>query len=166
MRQYLKYVFLTALISLPFLGTSHSPGQQVTNVQETVYTISLPKQMQFIAASSLKTVPTLDTVAVATTPVVVAPAPAPAPPATTVSGCGDNSYAHYIYETESGCSLTAVNASSGDYGLGQSANGLSSACPDWQTDYACQNIFFTAYANSRYGGWYAAYLHELNAGWW
>jgi hypothetical protein len=78
MRQYLKYVFLTALVSLPFLGTSHSLGQQVTNVQETVYVISLPKQMQFITASPLQTASIISTTAVATTPVVVAPVPTPA----------------------------------------------------------------------------------------
>ena len=96
---------------------------------------------------------------------VAAPQLAPVAPSV-VSGCGDNSMANYIYSHESGCSLTSVNTSSGTYGIGQSAGGLSAACPDWQTDYACQNQFFTGYANSRYGGWAGAYQFWLQNHWW
>jgi hypothetical protein len=83
-----------------------------------------------------------------------------------VSNCGDNADAHIIFEEESGCSLTAVNAISGDFGLGQSSGALATQCPDWQTDYTCQDGFFNSYAISRYGSWSNALaFHEAN-GWW
>lgn len=71
--------------------------------------------------------------------------------------CGDNKFANAIYMQESGCNLTATN-SIGCIGIGQScpASKLSNACPDWKTNYDCQNAFFTAYAMG-YGGWEQAY---------
>lgn len=82
-----------------------------------------------------------------------------------VSNCGDNSYANYIYMHESGCSTTVTNAE-GCIGIGQAcpASKLESACP--QLDYTCENAYFTAYANSVYGGWYQAYLAWLAQSWW
>ena len=82
-------------------------------------------------------------------------------PSAVVAGCGDNSYANYIYMHESGCRLGAIN-SIGCIGIGQRCgnagnNALSNACPDWQTNYACQNAHFTAYAIGRYGSWASAY---------
>ena len=88
------------------------------------------------------------------------------PTPSVVGGCGDNSYANAIFMSESHCSLTAVNSSSGDFGIGQSAGGLASACPDWQTDYTCQDNFFNNYAISRYGSWAAAYDFHIANGWW
>jgi LysM repeat protein len=79
-----------------------------------------------------------------------------------VSGCGDNSYANYIYSHESGCRTTAMS-SNGCYGIGQ-------ACPASKiaycgADYACQNAYFTAYAG-KYGGWAGAYSFWVSHGWW
>jgi resuscitation-promoting factor RpfB len=79
-----------------------------------------------------------------------------------VAGCGDNSYAHFIYSHESGCRTTAMNPN-GCYGIGQ-------ACPASKlaycgADYACQNAFFTAYAG-KYGGWAGAYSFWVSHGWW
>lgn len=79
------------------------------------------------------------------------------------SGCGDNFYAHFIYMKESGCRTTAVNPI-GCYGIGQ-------ACPASKiahcgADYACQNAWFTNYANSAYGGWAGAYSFWLSHSWW
>lgn len=91
-------------------------------------------------------------------PVTVAPAVQAAP----VSGCGDNSYANFIYSHESGCRTTAMSPN-GCYGIGQ-------ACPASKlaycgADYACQNAFFTAYAG-KYGGWAGAYNFWVSHGWW
>lgn len=91
-------------------------------------------------------------------PVVAPPAIQAAP----VSGCGDNSYANYIYSHESGCRTTATSPN-GCYGIGQ-------ACPASKltycgADYACQNAFFTAYAG-KYGGWAGAYSFWVSHGWW
>jgi LysM repeat protein len=92
-------------------------------------------------------------------PVRTAPA---APAASTSSGCGDNSYAQFIYSHESGCRTTAMSPN-GCYGIGQ-------ACPASKlaycgADYACQNAFFTAYAG-KYGGWAGAYNFWVSHGWW
>lgn len=77
-----------------------------------------------------------------------------------VAGCGDNQYAQFIYQHESGCNLNATN-SQGCYGIGQ-------ACPGSKlpgTDYATQNEYFTEYAQ-KYGGWAGAYAFWLSNGWW
>lgn len=84
-----------------------------------------------------------------------------------VAGCGDNSYAQFIYGKESGCNLGAVNPG-GCIGIGQSCpggSGLAADCPDWRTNYACQNAHFTRYA-AKYGGWAGAYDFWLGHGWW
>lgn len=79
-----------------------------------------------------------------------------------VSGCGDNSYAHFIYMHESGCSLVSVNAG-GCRGIGQACPGSKLPCG---ADYTCQNAYFTNYANGRYGGWAGAYNFWLSHRWW
>lgn len=78
----------------------------------------------------------------------------------------DYAYVNYIISRESNWRINAVS-SSGCYGLGQSCPGskLVSACPNWQTDGACQLQFFGGYA-SRYGGWAGAYSFWLSHGWW
>lgn len=83
-----------------------------------------------------------------------------------VGNCGDNEYAHYVYMHESSCSITAVN-SIGCVGIGQSCGGgLEAACPDWQTNYDCQNSYFSSYASRRYGGWEQSYNRWLSFNWW
>ena len=88
-----------------------------------------------------------------------------------VAGCGDNSLAAFIYDHESDCNLTARN-SIGCVGIGQNCpdkNGhywLIAACPDWATNYDCQNAAFTNYAMQRYGGWEGAYQFWLANRWW
>lgn len=97
------------------------------------------------------------------------PAPSSVPVASTqatapsvVNSCGDNMYAQYIYQHESGCDLNSVN-SIGCRGIGQACPGDKLPCG---ADYACQNAFFTSYANSAYGGWLGAYNHWLAVSWW
>lgn len=83
----------------------------------------------------------------------------------TVSGCGDNSYANFIYMKESGCRLNARN-SLGCLGIGQACPGskLLAVCPTMS--YECQNRYFTSYAISRYGSWAGAYSYWLSHLWW
>lgn len=96
-------------------------------------------------------------------PAVSAPTTSlPTAPSGPVSGCGDNSYAQFIYSHESGCRTTAMSPN-GCYGIGQ-------ACPASKlascgADYACQNAYFTAYAG-KYGGWAGAYNFWVSHGWW
>ena len=61
--------------------------------------------------------------------------------------CGDNQLAYEIYMGESTCQIDIVN-SIGACGIGQSlpCDKLSSVCPNWRSDYECQNRFFTDYA--------------------
>lgn len=89
-------------------------------------------------------------------PVVASPVPS------VVAGCGDNFYAQYIYQHESGCNLSAVN-SIGCRGIGQACPGSKLPCA---ADYACQNAWFSNYAMQRYGSWEAAYYFWLNNHWW
>jgi Skp family chaperone for outer membrane proteins len=83
--------------------------------------------------------------------------------ADTVQGCGDNFYANYIYMHESTCKTHNPN--------GSGCDGIGQACPSSKVidqcgyDYACQNAWFTNYANSM-GGWEAAYNIWLSKGWW
>lgn len=83
------------------------------------------------------------------------------PQAQVVAGCGDNTYANFIYMHESGCSTYNPNTSSGACGLGQAwpCSKLMAVCPNM--DYACENAWFNGYASSRYGGWAQAYDYWL-----
>lgn len=82
--------------------------------------------------------------------------------------CGSDPNMAFIYQHESGCSTTSVNASSGAYGLCQSLPGskIASAGADWQTSWDTQNSWCISYANSRYGSPYLAMLAWENQGWW
>ena len=146
-RIFIYTLLILATLLLPSNSVAKPPEKTIIKVVPEVVQQETIKPVSFASATQLASIYI-------------------APVSTVVSNCGDNMYSNYIYEHESGCNLDAVNPSSGDYGLGQSANGLSSACPDWQTDYTCQNSFFTSYANSRYGGWEQAYLVWISQGWW
>lgn len=89
-------------------------------------------------------------------PVVVAPVN------TAPAGCGDNTYANFIYMHESGCRTNAINEI-GACGIGQALP--CSKMPCSLSDYACQNSFFTQYVNERYGGWAGAYSWWLGHSW-
>ena len=83
----------------------------------------------------------------------------------------DNEAKNFIYQHESSMRLDAMN-SIGCIGIGQNCpdkNGhywLKDACPDWQTNYECQDAAFTNYANVRYGGWQGSVEFWKNNGWW
>jgi hypothetical protein len=79
----------------------------------------------------------------------------------------DNEAKNYIYMHESSMRLDAVNPI-GACGLGQSlpCSKLESACPDWRTNYECQDAWFSNYAISRYGSWANAYNFWLRNRWW
>lgn len=77
--------------------------------------------------------------------------------------CGDNKYKQYIYMKESGCRTNARNPI-GCYGIGQSCPASKIAhCGD---DFACQDAWFSNYAQQRYGGWAGAYSFWLKNHWW
>lgn len=71
---------------------------------------------------------------------------------------------NFIYMKESTNRLDAVNPTSGACGIGQAypCEKLSSVCPDWKTNYQCQDAFFTSYAKNRYGSWLNAYNFWVN----
>lgn len=101
----------------------------------------------------------------ATRPTVSVPAAPQVAVAAPVSGdCfGVNQYAAYIYQHESGCRTDATNGG-GCRGIGQACPGSKLPCSD--TDFACQHEWFSGYAESRYGGWEAAYQAWLVQHWW
>lgn len=69
----------------------------------------------------------------------------------------------WIYMHESGNDPTRHNAS-GCRGLGQACPGSKLPCSD--TDYACQDAWFTNYMTSRYGTWERAKSYWVAHGWW
>lgn len=123
----------------------------------------VPAKVKTLPDTTLKPQEAAVTVPVA--PVVTYTAPSPTPlPSVTVAGCGDNSYANYIYMHESGCRTGAENPG-GCLGIGQACPGskLLAVCPG--LDYACENAFFTSYAN-KYGGWAGSYAFWIAHSWW
>ena len=96
----------------------------------------------------------------------------------------DYSYVNYIVSHESGWCPTKWQGEYGycpagfsqvysnsafvGYGLCQSTppDKMSSFGSDWQTDPITQLEWCNWYANSRYGGWYGAYIHWSNYGNW
>lgn len=74
----------------------------------------------------------------------------------------------FIYMAESGNNLTAVNASSGACGIGQRlpCSILIADCPNWETDYVCQDKHFSIYAMERYGSWSKSVVWWKNHLWW
>jgi len=92
----------------------------------------------------------------------------------------DYQYADYIISHESGwCPTKAqgehycpavpddANTPNG-YGLCQATPGykMESAGADWATNPVTQLLWCNGYAQSRYGGWYDAYLHWTSYGYW
>ena len=73
-------------------------------------------------------------------------------------------YKLYIYNHESGDDPTRWN-NMGCVGLGQAcpSSKLLAVCPT--LDYACEDAWFTRYAD-KYGGWEGAYQFWLSHHWW
>lgn len=67
-----------------------------------------------------------------------------------------------IYMKESGNNPAAVN-SIGCRGIGQACPGTKLPCG---ADYACQDAYFTNYAETRYNGWANAWQFWQAHGWW
>ena len=74
-----------------------------------------------------------------------------------------NQYKDYIYFRESGCRTDAVNPI-GCKGIGQSCP--ASKIAHCGNDFACQDAWFSNYAQTRYNGWYDAYLFWQKNHWW
>lgn len=91
-----------------------------------------------------------------------APARSYSAPATSY-GLSGNAAKDFIYSRESGNNPNATNPS-GCYGIGQDCNGVLRA--QCGADYACQDAYFTGYAERRYGGWDGAYNFWQSNGWW
>lgn len=74
----------------------------------------------------------------------------------------DYAYANFIISHESGWRPTAANPS-GAYGLCQALPGskMATAGSDWATNPITQLRWCNGYAQTRYGGWAAAYNHWL-----
>ncbi len=77
---------------------------------------------------------------------------------------GDYEYADYIISHESGWRPNAGSVN-GPYGLCQAYPGtkMASAGSDWETNPITQLRWCAGYANSRYGGWAAAYNHWVSS---
>jgi lysophospholipase L1-like esterase len=76
-------------------------------------------------------------------------------------------YLYLLWQRESGWNSTALNQSSGAYGIPQSlpADKMASAGPDWLSDPITQIRWGITYIQSRYGSPAAAWVHEGAFGW-
>lgn len=83
--------------------------------------------------------------------------------ASAASNCGTDPYMSQIYMRESGCRVGAVNPI-GCTGLGQSCP--ASKIAHCGLDWACQNAWFTNYANVRYGSPAGAWAFWQRNSWW
>lgn len=140
----------TLILGLNTKQTTPIPEITLQTTQEAPVSTIVPKPVP-------EPIPTIETIV-----------EAPSEPMTQISNqnsrCGDNDYAHAIYMGESTCVMDVVN-SIGACGLGQSlpCSKLENDCPDWRTNYDCQNAWFTAYAMS-YGSWENAYNFKFCVG--
>lgn len=98
---------------------------------------------------------------------VVEPVEAPQEQVPVYAPVSEDEAKNFIYQHESSGRLDAMN-SIGACGLGQSlpCSKLESVCPDWRTDYACQDAWFTNYMLTRYGSWDNARAFWLQHSWW
>lgn len=121
----------------------------------------MPKSVSSIKDTPLSNVEVLQAVEV----VKSTPSPVIAPTIANVTDCGSDPYMAQIYQHESGCSTTRTN-SIGCLGLGQScpASKLLAVCPTM--DWACENAWFTNYANNRYGSPAQAWAVWQVQRWW
>lgn len=84
------------------------------------------------------------------------------------AGITDFENAYYIFQRESNCNPTAINKSSGAYGVCQSlpANKMQTAGADWKTNPITQMKWCQNYAQSRYGSWSNAVAFWKANNWW
>ena len=92
----------------------------------------------------------------------------------------DYVYADFIISHESGWCPTKAQGETycpgvpdnpmtpNGYGLCQATPGykMATAGSDWETNPITQLVWCNGYANSKYGGWYNAYIHWTSYGWW
>lgn len=141
----MKWIITTVILAvlLPLTLQRQNPAHAVEQINNPIQ-VTKPKE-------EAKAVPT---------PTAQAPsqsANVEVQPQTPVIYHSDDFYKEFIFSHESFNRLDTVN-SIGCYGLGQScSDALRDACPNWQTDLACQLGFWDRYA-SAYGGWEQSYI--------
>lgn len=76
-------------------------------------------------------------------------------------------YLNWLWTAESNWSVSAVNPSTGAYGIAQAVPGakMAGAGPDWQADAATQIRWGLTYIAAFYGSPRAAWEHEAADGW-
>ena len=76
-------------------------------------------------------------------------------------------YLYLLWQRESGWNSTALNPTSGAYGIPQSlpAQKMASAGPDWLTNPITQIRWGISYIQGRYGSPALAWAHEESFGW-
>jgi hypothetical protein len=159
---FISLVFLLALLPEPHQVKAIAPPVAPTYIQ------SVPR-LEPVVAVSFPVPEEVSPVVIPEPPIapVVVPAAPPsvsvAAPVVGATGCGDTIYKQFIYQHESGCRTDAVNEI-GACGLGQALPCSKMGCS--LSDWACQDAFFTNYANSVYGGWAQAYTFWISHNWW
>lgn len=173
LKNYLKYVAITALVSIPFL---HATPPTLPHIIDR----GIPTASYIGSGTVIKEKPIDQPLAsfsfqrqaelTAEQIVVAAPVIASVPSSSSIANCGDNFYANYIYSHESGC-LTHNPNSIGCDGVGQACPGSKVTNPCGY-DYTCQNAWFTNYAQKYcYLGtgdncWEGSYNFWVAHSWW
>lgn len=131
-RLFIAYIAILLAFCLPL---------HTRTVDEAGKVLALPQKAPVaLSASGIQPIAEIDQVDI---PVIIDQA-----------SCGDNEYAQFIYQHESGCRTNAVNEI-GACGIGQAWPCEKMPCTLY--DYECQNQFFTSYMVGRYGSWELAY---------
>ena len=159
--QLMKNNIRIAIYLLILLTTTLIPSSKL---HQKPYVAILPVAAPTLTQLAPRHMDSVGSFVLATQIVVPAPiAPTIAQPTTSITNCGDNSAATYIYTKESGCNTQATNAE-GCYGLGQDCSGtVLNTCG---ASYVCQNTYFNNYALTRYGSWSNAQAFWEANNWW
>ena len=161
----MKTIIRLSLVVGFFLLLNGEPPRQVE--------AEVAQPVEVIKAEAPKVV---DTTSVAPTPAPEPPKPTPVQLPTTkeeiMQAAGiprsDWSAVDYIVSKESSWRHTAVNKTSGAFGLCQSlpASKMATAGGDYRTNPVTQLKWCHSYAISRYGGWWQAYNFWQRNHWW
>lgn len=169
LRYVIAFALLAGAIFIAFKLTGGIEGK-VSNISQPVEALAQEGEVVLVQepiVEAPQTVSEPQAVVVATVasePVIQAPVKS------NVASKTGNYAKDFIYQHESNFRLDAVN-SIGCIGIGQrcpqkGVNALEVACPDWRTNYECQDAHFTAYMLYRYGSWENAMSFWLANKWW
>lgn len=177
----LPYIIAFAIIVSAIFIVSKLTGEINGDVVNTGNTTHALEQPQITNVEAPQPAPVVESINIPNPPQTPVVQETVQPSAPKYAPTTDNEAKNFIYQKESSMRLDAVN-SLGCIGLGQSCPqggktpALAIDCPDWQTNFACQDAFWNNYANTHcdfhtgisicYKGWQGAYNFWLQYRYW